>query len=116
MNGRKGRTVAQKIRVYLIDDIDGTDASETITFAVDGVSYEIDLNEANAAELREAFQPWITHGRRVAGRRATGRRATGAASGNAAAIRAWARENGYEVSDRGRVSTEIREAYEQRNK
>lgn len=108
--------MAQKIRVYLIDDIDGTDAVETINFAIDGVSYEIDLNEANAVALRAAFEPWITNGRRVAGRRSAGRRASSAGAGNAAAIREWARGAGYQVSDRGRVSTEIREAYEQRNK
>lgn len=109
--------MAQKVRVYLIDDIDGSDATETVSFSVDGVSYEIDLNEKHAQELRDAFGKWVGHARRAtAATRRSGRRASTPRSSDAAAIRAWARENGYEVSDRGRVSAEIREAYEQRNR
>lgn len=107
--------MAQKIKVYLIDDIDGTDATETINFGIEGVDYEIDLNDEHAAELRGAFDKWVTHARRVGGRRT--RRAAGsrtAGSSDAAAIRQWARENGYEVSERGRIPAEVREAYEQR--
>lgn len=109
--------MAQKIVVYLIDDIDGSKAEETITFALDGNQYEIDLNEEHAAELRSAFDKWIQSGRRVTaqrGRRATAGRPAGVS--DAAKIREWARENGYEVSERGRVSAEIREAYAQRTK
>ncbi|MFV0251969.1 MAG: Lsr2 family protein [Beutenbergiaceae bacterium] len=103
--------MAQKIQMLLIDDLDGSEANETISFAVDGVSYEIDLNEDNAAQLRDAFARWTGHARK-AGRRGAGRR-TGAASrsGDTGAIREWARANGYQVSDRGRVSAQIREAY-----
>lgn len=107
--------MAQKIKVYLIDDIDGSDATDTINFAIDGVNYEIDLNEKHAAELRGAFEKWTTHARKLAGRRtrrAGGARATGAS--DAAQIREWAREHGYEVSERGRIPAEIREAYAQR--
>lgn len=108
--------MAQKIKVLLIDDLDGSDAEETVSFAVDGVSYEIDLNEGNAAELREAFARWIGHARKAGGRRSTGRRASAATTssssgGDTGAIREWARANGYKVSDRGRVSAEVREAY-----
>lgn len=107
--------MAQKIKVYLIDDIDGSDATDTINFGIDGVNYEIDLNETHAAELRSALEKWTTHARRIPARRT---RRTGAArpggTSDAAKIRAWARENGYEVSERGRVPAEIREAYEQR--
>ncbi|GAB2605161.1 histone-like nucleoid-structuring protein Lsr2 [Pseudactinotalea suaedae] len=108
--------MAQKVKVLLIDDLDGSDADETISFAVDGVTYEIDLNAEHAAELREAFARWIGHARRSGGRRSatTRRAASGSAparSGDTGAIREWARENGYKVSDRGRVSAEIREAY-----
>jgi hypothetical protein len=104
--------MAQKVRVLLIDDLDGSDAVETVSFAVDGVTYEIDLNEKNAGDLREAFAPWIGHARRSGGRRSAGRRGSSSAkSGDTAAIREWARSNGYEVSDRGRVPAEIREAY-----
>lgn len=104
--------MAQKVKIYLIDDIDGSGATETIPFSVDGVSYEIDLSDQNAAQLREAFAKWISNARRVPATR-RGRRATaGAQTSNAGAIRAWARENGYQVSERGRVAAEIREAYE----
>ncbi len=107
--------MAQKIKVYLIDDIDGSDATDTINFAIDGVNYEIDLNEKHAAELRSAMEKWVSHARRLPARR-TRRTGTARAAGtsDAAKIREWARENGYEVSERGRVPAEIREAYEQR--
>lgn len=109
--------MAQKIVVYLIDDIDGSDATETVSFGIDGNNYEIDLNDTHAAELRKGLEKWINHGRRVTGRQARStspRRPSGGS--DAAKIREWARENGYEVSSRGRVPTEIREAYAQRQK
>lgn len=108
--------MAQKVKIILIDDIDGSDATETINFSLENVNYEIDLNDEHAAELRESFNKWITHGRRVAARRGRRGAARPAGSSDAAKIRQWARENGYEVSERGRVSAEIREAYEQRAK
>jgi len=106
--------MAQKTVVYLIDDIDGTDATDTINFAIDGTNYEIDLNEKHAAELRAAFEKWATHARTVTARRT--RRTSTRASGtsDAAKIREWAKEHGYEISERGRVPAEIREAYAQR--
>lgn len=107
--------MAQKIIIQLIDDIDGSDATETIQFGIEGVNYEIDLNDANAEKLRAAFAEWTKHARKLPARRT--RRAsasTSQGSSDAAAIRKWARENGYEVSQRGRVPAEIREAYEQR--
>lgn len=110
--------MVQKMQVQLIDDIDGSPADETVTFALDGVTYEIDLTDAHAKALRESFAEWQGHARRAGGRRATTRRATGGAGGrsssssDAARIRDWAREHGYEVSERGRISAEIREAYE----
>lgn len=111
--------MAQKIKVILIDDLDGTDATETIQFAIDGVSYEIDLNDKHANEFRADLERWIKAGRRVSGRRsrkAAAPRAAGqsAATSDAAKVRQWARENGYEVSARGRVPAEIRDAYNQR--
>ncbi len=100
--------MAQKIQVVLVDDVDGGEATESVSFTLDGVGYEIDLSAANAAKLRSAFSPWISAGRRVSGRRAAGR-----ARGNsdAAKIREWAKANGHAVSERGRVSATIREAY-----
>lgn len=107
--------MAQRVNVILVDDLDGSDATETVTFGIDGVDYEIDLNDAHAASLREAFSAYVEAGRRVGGRRrGKGQRASGgsAAGGTSAAdIRAWARENGYDVPERGRVSAEVREAY-----
>lgn len=107
--------MAQKVKILLIDDTDGTEAVETVTFGLDGVQYEIDLNEANASRLRDDLAPWVGHARRAGGRKRTGRGGGGGASrsGEAAKIRAWARENGYEVSERGRVPAEVRQAYEQ---
>ena len=102
--------MAQKVQVVLVDDIDGGDAAETLSFALDGVGYEIDLSEKNAAELRAALQPWIGAGRRVSGRR-TASRGRSRSSSDAAKIRDWAKANGYEVSERGRVSAKVREAY-----
>ena len=109
--------MAQKVQVVLIDDIDGGDADETVTFALDGVSYEIDLNTDNAAKLRDALAVWVGNARRVSGRSSSGRstsRSSGrrsAGSEDTAAIREWAKENGYQVSERGRISAEVREAY-----
>ena len=109
--------MAQKIHVVLEDDLDGSEATETVSFALDGTSYEIDLNDEHAQALRDALAPYVGHGRKVTGggRRGGGRRtstAGGTTSGPAAKeIRDWARENGYDVPDRGRVSAEVREAY-----
>jgi len=100
--------MAQKVQVVLIDDIDGGAAAETLSFSLDGVGYEIDLSAANAAALRSAVAPWISAGRRVSGRRAPGR---GRGASDAGKIREWARANGVEVSERGRVSASVREAY-----
>ncbi len=101
--------MAQKIQVVLVDDVDGGEAAETVSFSLDGVSYEVDLNENNASALRSALEPWIAAGRRVSGRRSTSK--GGRAKSDAGKIREWARANGYEVSERGRVSAQIREAY-----
>lgn len=108
--------MAQKVQVVLIDDLDGGGADETVSFSLDGVSYEIDLSTAHATELRDAFATWVGHARRVGGRARTGRRAAGsrAAGGESAAIREWARANGYKVNDRGRIPADIKAAYEAR--
>jgi hypothetical protein len=106
--------MAQRVQVLLVDDIDGGDAAETVTFAIDGVTYEIDLSVDNAAQLRGAIGRWVANARRVSGRsqRGTARR-TGGGGNDTARVRAWARSNGYQVSDRGRIPQEIRQAYEQ---
>jgi hypothetical protein len=114
----KGNPVAQKVQVLLVDDLDGGEADETVTFALDGKTYEIDLTTANADKLRGLLDPYTKGGRRTGGR-STGGRSKGRvpASGNkdTAEVRKWAKENGYNVNDRGRVPAEIREAYEKAN-
>ncbi|MDQ0776325.1 hypothetical protein QF026_004791 [Streptomyces aurantiacus] len=106
-------TMAQQTIIQLLDDLDGSEASETIVFSLDGKTYEIDLNEKNAAKLRKALAPYVDKGRKLSqprgGKRAGAGRST--ADGDTAQIRAWAKENGYDVNDRGRVSAEIKEAY-----
>lgn len=115
--------MAQKVQVLLVDDLDGGEADETVTFALDGKSYEIDLTTANADKLRSALEPYLKNGRRTGGRSSRGKggrsgSASGSGSGSGqdtAKIRAWAKEQGYEVNDRGRVPASIREAYEKAN-
>ena len=118
--------MAQKVQVILVDDVDGGEASETVSFSLDGVSYEIDVSEKNAGALRDALAPWVGHARRVGGRSSGGRGRSASSSGGGSGrsrgssggrhdlsdVRAWARENGYQVSDRGRVSSEVIAAYE----
>ena len=109
--------MAQRVEVILVDDVDGGSASETVTFALDGVSYEIDLSDKNAKALRDDLAKWTGHARRAgsSGGRRGGRRSGGAASArrsDLASVREWARSNGYEVSDRGRISAEIQAAYD----
>ncbi|WP_266982232.1 histone-like nucleoid-structuring protein Lsr2 [Streptomyces melanogenes] len=110
--------MAQKVQVLLVDDLDGGEADETVTFALDGKTYEIDLTTANADKLRGLLDPYTKSGRRTGGRAAGGRgKARGAATGSqdTAQIRKWAKEAGYSVNDRGRVPADIREAYEKAN-
>jgi hypothetical protein len=106
--------MAQRVNIILVDDIDGGDADETVTFGLDGSTYEIDLSSKNAAKLRDAVAPYVGHARKVSGRRsAGGRRAAGAGNGpSAREVREWARANGWNLSDRGRVAAEVRQAYE----
>jgi hypothetical protein len=99
--------MAQQVNIVLVDDIDGTPAEETVSFALDGKEYEIDLSAKNAAKLRDAVAPYVGHARKAAGRRRGGR----ASGPSPADIRAWARDHGFKVPDRGRVSSEVREAY-----
>ena len=110
--------MAQKVHIVLEDDIDGSEANETVSFGLDGTSYEIDLNDDNAARLREALASYIGHARKISGTRRSARRTNGnsaaASDGSASAkeIREWARDNGHEVPERGRIPSEVREAFE----
>ncbi|WP_326617712.1 Lsr2 family protein [Streptomyces decoyicus] len=102
--------MAQKIVTIYTDDLTGEESSEaaTHTFSLDGVSYEIDLGPDSYEQMLEAFGPFIKASRK------TGRvrKARKAAASDTAAIRAWAKEQGYQVNERGRVPADIREAYQ----
>lgn len=111
--------MAQRVITQLVDDLDGTElvdgAGETVTFGVDGTTYEIDLSAENAEALRDALQPYIASGRRVGRGRGRGRGASkrqAGTSNDTKAIRDWARESGKQVPDRGRLPASIVEEYE----
>jgi len=106
--------------VRLVDDTDGTDAVETVEFALDGRDYQIDLSSANSTALRDSLAPYIAAGRRSArGRRPAPQAAPVTRSGSRGAearresnaIREWARQRGHQVSDRGRIAKPVVEAY-----
>ena len=109
--------MAQKTIVQLIDDLDQGTADETVSFGLDGSSYEIDLSTKNAAKLRDALANYVANARRVgrgAGRPAgTGRRGRGARTDREQlqAIREWGRKNGWKVSERGRIPADLLDAY-----
>ncbi|MEU0529080.1 histone-like nucleoid-structuring protein Lsr2 [Amycolatopsis tolypomycina] len=110
--------MAQKVLVEMLDDIDGTPAAHTVPFALDGITYEIDLSDDNAAALRDELARYIAAGRRTGGRKvrvATGQSTTISATDRERnqQIRSWANANGYEVSERGRLSSEVVTAFEQ---
>ena len=112
-------------RIVLVDDLDGTDGAETVGFALDGVSYEIDLNDKNATRFRESFAEYVQHARRTAGRSTrkvgtsngaavpsvNGRKRKKSSSADTKTVRAWAGEQGLEMSGRGRIPQHIEEAY-----
>lgn len=114
--------MAKKVTVALVDDLDGESAAdETVEFAVDGISYEIDLSSTNAKKLRDQLSVWVDHGRKISGRRRAGggsfpRRGRGRVDREQSnAIREWARKDGREVSSRGRIPSEILDAYNAAN-
>ncbi|MDR1852251.1 MAG: Lsr2 family protein [Propionibacteriaceae bacterium] len=106
--------MAQRTRVELIDDLDGSAADTTITFGYEGKNYEIDLTAAHAAELASVLEPYIKVGRKVgqmAGVRRTYNRVQLSAPQDV--IRAWAKSKGLKIADRGRIPSEIVKAYEE---
>lgn len=115
--------MAKQVLVSLVDDLDGSEAEESVEFGLDGVSYEIDLSADNAEELRDALAQYVEHARRSGGRKRSATRAAAKATARPAtvdreqnqAIRAWARKIGYNVSDRGRIPSEVVEAYHKKN-
>jgi hypothetical protein len=104
--------MTQRTQVLLIDDLDGSSADETVDFGLDGSAYEIDLSSKNAAQLRDALANYVAHSRKAGVIRSTGRRRPKHYAGvNTADVRSWARSNGYSVNHRGRISTEVLDAY-----
>ncbi|MCP3797969.1 Lsr2 family protein [Allokutzneria sp. A3M-2-11 16] len=113
--------MAQRTIVQLVDDLDGTESGDIsrVEFALDGITYEIDLNDANVDKLRNGLAQYVEAARRVGGR---AKRGSGAAARGASGcgrskeelqeIREWARSNGHEVSERGRIATSVLEAYD----
>ena len=113
--------MAERIVRQLIDDIDGAEipegGGERVEFSLRGVEYQIDLSAANVAKLDKALKPYVDAVMKV--RSSRGQRLKASSNGNRsasreqlAAIRDWARKNGYEVSDRGRIKAEIVDAFE----
>lgn len=102
--------MAVKTHTVVYDDIDGTEGAEPVHFTVDGTEYRIDLNDKNREKLSKALAPFIENATRVGGRRSSGR--SRSKNTDLSAIREWARANGYQVSDRGRIKEDIREAWE----
>jgi hypothetical protein len=107
--------MAQKVTVALEDDLDGGPADETVRFGLGGAEYEIDLNKKNAKAFRKQLAPFIDHARKAGRgqRRRPGR--TSASRDRSGSIRAWAKEGGITVSERGRIPASVVEQYEAAN-
>src|SRR5260370_804913 len=101
--------MAQKTQVLFIDDIDGGEAEGTVRFALDGSDYEIDLSAKHDDELRDTLKDFITHARKVGGspRRAATRSGRKPSTIDTVAVRAWAKEKGYDIKERGRVPADL---------
>lgn len=104
--------MAQQVITTLVDDIDGTEAAETITFALDGKSYEIDLSEKNAKELRKNLGHWTDRARTSVRPARTRQRLAAVGDSRNAEIRAWAHSNGQDVPARGRIPQRIVSAFD----
>jgi hypothetical protein len=89
----------------LVDDLDQSEAAETLTFGLDGAAYEIDLSEQNAKKLRDALEPWVNKARKTGGRRTSGRKDSSQVDNKA--VRRWAEANGVELSKRGRIPQDV---------
>src|SRR5947207_17508 len=99
--------MAQKVHTLYVDDLDGSDAEGTVRFALDGAQYEIDLNAAHATALRDALAPYVEAGRKIPRRAGRNRRKATAKKVNSNEIRDWARTNGVEIKNRGRVPADV---------
>ena len=104
--------MATKVLTTLQDEIDGSKATQTIRFSLDGIEYEIDVSDRNANRLRNSMHDFIAHGRKVGGGRA--RKSASSGQVDTKAVRKWAKANGIEVSSRGRIPAEVVERYKSR--
>jgi hypothetical protein len=105
--------MARKVITTVLDDIDGSEGAETVTFSYKGVAYEIDLANKNAQKLESALEPYVTAARKI-GRGSSGSSsARSRSSKDLGAIREWAKENGHAVSERGRIPASVVDAYEE---
>jgi hypothetical protein len=108
--------MAQKIQTLFIDDIDGGEAEGTVRFGLDGTEYEIDLSDKHKDELRTAMEKYVVHARKLGGQarrpaRGASRRGSGAI--DTAKVREWAKAEGYDIKDRGRVPAELVAKYQE---
>ena len=107
------RFMAQRIQVLLIDDLDDGEAAGSVRFGLDGKEYEIDLSAAHSDELRKALGQYLAHARRAGGTaRSSARTRRGGAAVDTAKVREWAKGQGIEVKDRGRVPADVLEQFQ----
>lgn len=102
--------MAQNVKIEMVSDLDDSPADETVSFALDGQAFEIDLTTAQAADLRDVLNPFFTKARRVAGAKSV-KGSKKDRTDDSSAIRAWARSVGREINDRGRIAADVRDAY-----
>ena len=112
--------MAQQTHVQYIDDLDGTELGDTanvVSFSFDGKDYSIDLSDENAETFREVMAPYVEAGRREygTGRKPARKSASKSSARNTKAIREWAKANGYNVSERGRIPADVMAAYSEAN-
>jgi hypothetical protein len=98
--------------VVVEDDIDGTPGAATVRFAFEGINYEIDLTEGNAAKFAEVVTPFVQAARKAGTRKSTAAPSTNKSRADRAAARAWAQKSGFPVGQRGRIPATVLEAYE----
>jgi hypothetical protein len=109
---RRADSMAQKVQVLLVDDLDGSEATETVSFGLDGAVYEIDLSSGNAGKLRKELAHYVEHARKASAPARRRRARTGPGRERSAQIRAWAKQRGYKVNERGRIPANIVAEYE----
>ena len=104
--------MAQKVQVLLVDDLDGSEATETVAFGLDGAAYEIDLSSGNAGKLRKELAHYVEHARKASSPARRRRARTGRAASAVPKSGQWAKQRGYKVNERGRIPANIVAEYE----